>query len=283
MKRTSIIVRHVGEIYHNANAGKGHSWTILNGALRGCLNNCITAHMPFEENDFKNLMSLYRGHYWFGKDADGRGCGGGFYAQAVLSGNISACLSFESWKQFKPFLFLGQRMAVGSEICWPKHTPEELALAASPKNDLAVVNLLSRAGHRWFVTGMCSAKIRVSSYYRKGARGKWGHREGSPTHLGSFTLSDLDTMNRAIRKAIAGFKTKKVPTGWVTRDVAIKAGNCPHGTDAFIQGRVVPHLEASGCSVGSLDGAAIRAKELLKIENSRYTRRATRGTNENPC
>lgn len=275
-KEQSLIVRHIGEVYHNANSGKGHSWNILNQALSSCLNNCITCHMPFELDDFKNLIAMYEGGYWFHADNDGKGCGSGFYSQAVSCGNMSACASFEKWRGFDPFIFMGQRLAVYSELNWPKHAPEELALSCRPRNDTGMLNLLCKSGHHWFVTGVAQDRIRVASYYRKGARGKYGHREGKPTKLSSFTHDDLDKMSRAIRKAMSAFKTKKPKKGWVTREMSIEAGNCQQGTDEFIRNRIVPHLENSGCSVGSLDGAAIRATELLKIDDGSYIRRIIR-------
>jgi hypothetical protein len=213
IKKDSIVVGFVRTIYDHSNSGKGHSWTILNGALYNAVSNAINAHLPFELDDFKQLYG-FKGGYWFGTDGDGKNQGERFYTLAVDAGNMSACASFEAWRQFKPYLFLGRRLCVsgyqagGGDLNWPKHSPEEVVLNCLPKNETGVLDWLSRCGFRWFVTGMDAEKIRLASYYRKGERGKHGHHEGKPTKLLSLRHDDLDSMSRDLRKALKAATAK---------------------------------------------------------------------------
>lgn len=200
-KEESLVVRHVGDIYRNSNNGKGHSWRILNSALFESLSTCITAHLPFQPDDFETIYNQFKGGFWFGADSDGKGAGGRFYSMAAECGNMSACQSFEQWRGFEPYLLLGKRMAVGFEVFWVDHNLDfsEVALIKPPRNDLALLEYLKWKGKRWHVTGIEPERIRLAAYHRRHNMG--GHQEGKPTSNQNLTHADLARLSKALRSA----------------------------------------------------------------------------------
>lgn len=202
-EKQSLVVRHVGDIYRNANSGKGQSWSILNGALHTALANCIGAHLPFEVDDFATLYDRFRGGFWFGTDNDGKGMGGRYYSLSVECGNMSACLAFEKWKGFAPYLYMGNRLAVYGEVWWLNKPAVELIKTVQKNTTEKEVcdNIFCRSfANRWWVTGISSEAIRLASYHRE--NNPFGDRDGKPTKLMQLTHEQLDTASREIRKAI---------------------------------------------------------------------------------
>lgn len=61
----------------------------------------IISQMKFNKEDFQNIFSKFSGGYWFGVNANGKGYGENFYREAVTSGNISACQSYEVVNHFQ--------------------------------------------------------------------------------------------------------------------------------------------------------------------------------------
>lgn len=75
----------------------------------------IISQMEFNKNDFKNIYAGFSGCYWFGVNSNGKGVGETFYREAVISGNISACQSYEAFYNFKPFIDIkGRRLHKGA-------------------------------------------------------------------------------------------------------------------------------------------------------------------------
>lgn len=201
--KESKVVAIVGSIYRDSNNGKGHSWQILNGALHRALVLCIEAHLPFEEDDFANMMNRFNGGYWFGTDGDGKGSGTNFYSTAVKAGNATACKSFEKWRGFEPYLFLGERMAVGSEFRILPEPDEVTRIVSEMRRGFTDPNLrdaIFNACPCWFVTNFDSEELRLSSYYRPDNKG--GHQQGKPTKRKVITHEELDTWNKTWRTAM---------------------------------------------------------------------------------
>jgi hypothetical protein len=97
------------------------SWERLNHAMSGALLLAIRAGMRFSGGDFEAIHSDFRGHYWFGTDND-HSQGERFYSAAVEVGNLSACQSFEKWRNRQPFIFEGKRLHHGAIIEWKGET-----------------------------------------------------------------------------------------------------------------------------------------------------------------
>lgn len=210
MNKESLIVRHVGDIYRNSNDGKNHSWSILNGALDTALRNCIGAHLRFQEDDFQTLFTGFKGGYWFGTNRDGRGFGERYYSLSVEAGNMSACVAFEKWAEFKPYLYVGRRLCVGREVWWLKKSPSKLIrIVPDSLTEHGVLEKIERHGiaHRWFVTGLSSETLRLSSYYKSG--NSYGHQTGKPTKLMQLTHEQIETASKDIRAAIKDAPPKK--------------------------------------------------------------------------
>lgn len=86
------------------NNEKTDSYTSLNTAMYVALHLAIISQMEFNKDDFKTIYTKFNGGYWFGTNSNGKGVGETFYRDAVNSGNISACQSYEAFNNFKPFI-----------------------------------------------------------------------------------------------------------------------------------------------------------------------------------
>jgi hypothetical protein len=217
-KKESLVVRHVGDIYRHANSGKGHSWRILNGALSDALRLCITAHLRFQLDDFHTIYRQFQGGYWFGTDGDGKGSGTSLYSIAVDCGNMSACLAFEAWRTFDPWLYMGRRLAVAGmpynstagELWWLTSEPAEIIAAIGTKTtELQVLEKIERNPYaeRWWVTGFNADTLRLANYVTE--NNPAGHRDGKPVKLMQLTHDDLEARSKAIRAAIKAARPKK--------------------------------------------------------------------------
>lgn len=213
-KSPSPVVAFVQSVWDNSNSGKGHSWQILNGSLQAALHLAISAHYKFEPDDFHELYRRFDGGYWFGTNPDGKGMGVGYYAQAVECSNMSACQSYEAWRQMKPYLFLGKRLAVGynSEVGllvidpkWKEVAPGSLTRFKTDEQLLE--SLRGYRNNRWWVTGFDAEFIRLASYYSE--KNPYGKRDGKPTKLKKLTHAELDEMSKVLRAGMRPVKEKK--------------------------------------------------------------------------
>lgn len=75
---------------------KTDSYLRVNIAMYEAVKLAIISQMKFNKEDFQNIFSKFSGGYWFGVNANGKGYGENFYREAVTSGNISACQSYEA-------------------------------------------------------------------------------------------------------------------------------------------------------------------------------------------
>jgi hypothetical protein len=116
----SVVIDYLESTYKNSCAYGGHSWQVINQAMKLALSAAIRGRFQFEKEDF-HLVSGVRNEsgyaqykylglqHWIGDSEY-------FYKMAIESGNKSACISFEFWVERKPFIFQGKRLGVGSSI-----------------------------------------------------------------------------------------------------------------------------------------------------------------------
>lgn len=86
------------------NNEKTDSYVRVNTAMYEAVKLAIISQMRFNKDDFKAIYTQFDGGYWFGVNENGKGMGENFYSEAVTSGNISACQSYEAFYNFKPFI-----------------------------------------------------------------------------------------------------------------------------------------------------------------------------------
>ncbi len=86
------------------NNEKTDSYVRVNTAMYEAVKLAIISQMEFNKEDFKAIYTQFSGGYWFGANTNGKGMGESFYSEAVTSGNISACQSYEAFYDFKPFI-----------------------------------------------------------------------------------------------------------------------------------------------------------------------------------
>lgn len=207
------VIALIQSVWSNSNSGKGHSWRILNTALYRALNLAIESHYLFALDDFVTMAKRFDVGYWFGTNPDGKGIGTGIYSHAVEHGNMSACLAFEHWKKFEPWLFVGQRLCVnyGNDQngggCLPlAENPAELVVNAKCRTDATALDVLRRCGAKWWVTGFDAEYIRFANYYSPENKGGW--QTGKPQKLMKLTHEELAAMSKEIRAAMKPKKEK---------------------------------------------------------------------------
>ncbi len=91
------------------------SWREENDALQTTLSLAIRARLPFEPDDFKAVYAEFKGGYWMGEAEH-------YYSKAIELRHTSACQSFEKWKGRPPFIYSGNRLALGSAFTFDKKT-----------------------------------------------------------------------------------------------------------------------------------------------------------------
>ena len=90
------------------------SWARINHSMRGALGLAIESCLTFGADDFAAFEKEMRGRYWLGSDREG------YFVEACVAGNISACRAYEKWVGRRPFIFEGKRLRVGARID-PEH------------------------------------------------------------------------------------------------------------------------------------------------------------------
>ncbi len=104
-KQKSTAIQLVELVYRKSFAAKRHSWRVANDCLQTALSLAIRAGMEFHTDDFKYISDNFKFGYWAGND--GHMQGEEFYFQAVKENNSKAAMSFETWKNRKPFIYEG--------------------------------------------------------------------------------------------------------------------------------------------------------------------------------
>jgi hypothetical protein len=90
-------------VWNHACKATPHAWERLNHAMSSALSVAIGGGLRFDEDDFETIAKQYGFGYWGGitsKDSLGEV----FYTQAVVDGNLSACVAFEKWKGRPPYI-----------------------------------------------------------------------------------------------------------------------------------------------------------------------------------
>ena len=96
---------------------KTSSYLGVNTLMQDTVNLAINALFEFAKDDITNMYERISGGYWFGANTNGKGMGEGFYSSACRVGNISACQSYESFYEFKPFISSkGKRLSAGYSL-----------------------------------------------------------------------------------------------------------------------------------------------------------------------
>ena len=98
-ERLSAPMKLLTLVWENVASAAPHSWDKVNHSMRTALNLAIGSGMRFSKDDFKHIAERFRAGYWFSDDG-----GEQFYTLAVNVCNVSACQSFEAWKDRKPII-----------------------------------------------------------------------------------------------------------------------------------------------------------------------------------
>lgn len=101
MKKTpplSPVIQLLDLVYANGNDATAHSWGRLNTSMHRALSLAIGAGFKFDAGDVRHVMTHYKNGHWIGSDSEW------VYAQAVVDGNLSAAVSYESYAQREPFI-----------------------------------------------------------------------------------------------------------------------------------------------------------------------------------
>jgi len=97
-------------VWDNCQQVIGHSWTRLNQSMRNALNLAISGGLRFDLGDFKTIEKAFDMRYWGGEDG---GFAEYFYSQAIAVQNLTACRSFEAWKDRPAFIVDGVQPRYG--------------------------------------------------------------------------------------------------------------------------------------------------------------------------
>ncbi len=149
------LIRHVWE--HNREA-TGFSWTRLNGSMHGAVMLAIEAGLKFNLGDFTYIAENFRVGYWGGND--GHMCGEAFYSHAVKFDHLSACQSFEAWKNRKPFNWDGQRVCIGQQFIWQRERVSVTSFAADGLSFIATAYKEAKTDKRGYVIGPTKVQSR---------------------------------------------------------------------------------------------------------------------------
>lgn len=121
MKNQSPARKLLQILWDNKMDGTGFSYQRINEGMGSALYLAIRLGMKFRTDDFAEIHKDFRGHYWFGTDND-HSQGERFYSAAAEVGNLSACQSFEKWKERQPFIYEGKRLYHGAIVEWQGET-----------------------------------------------------------------------------------------------------------------------------------------------------------------
>ena len=91
-------------------------WERVNRSMYRAVDLAIYSRLHFSTKDFKTFEAKFGMNYWAGRKD--HMLGESLYASAVQSENLSACLSFEAWKDRKPYFLENKRIYVGRKFKW---------------------------------------------------------------------------------------------------------------------------------------------------------------------
>lgn len=121
MGKVSPVQKVLGTLYRESMKATGHSWTRLNGVLRGAMRGLIQAGVVFQINDVAKALSTYSGDYWNSAESWYSSACGSEHADG--GGNLSAAKAIEKYFGRTPFLWAERtktagRLCVGSQFTW---------------------------------------------------------------------------------------------------------------------------------------------------------------------
>ncbi len=102
-KKLSSAIQLVTLVWNKSFSARSHSWAVYNDCLQTALSLAIKSGMEFYPDDFKYISDNFNFGYWAGND--GHMQGERYYFEAIREGNTQAALSFEVWKNRKPFIY----------------------------------------------------------------------------------------------------------------------------------------------------------------------------------
>ncbi len=198
-KKDSPVLTLLQTVWDNVNKtpSRGHSWRMLNSGMHDALRLAITHGFGFAEDDVIRISKRFNAGYWWG-DAEclyALAAGGPDYVGGPDNDNqnLSACIAFEAMFQRPAYIWLGRRLAHGSEVYWWEQWPkfhEQL----KPISPARWVNKHHGATRFW-VTGISADGLSLSWYQNKGNR-----REGKPKRRIIVTRADIAVAQRHIRE-----------------------------------------------------------------------------------
>ena len=111
----------IGTVYRESMKATGHSWTRLNGVLRGTMRNLIAAGVKFEVDDVKKALADFSGHYWDSHESWYSSACGAEHGDG--GGNLSAAIAIEVALGRQPFIWAERtktptRLYVGADFTW---------------------------------------------------------------------------------------------------------------------------------------------------------------------
>jgi hypothetical protein len=98
------------------NYNNNNSWSSLNPALRDTIETSINLRLDFDTDDFIYIYSNYRGRYYFGVNANGKGMGERFYDLSCRTNHMPSILAYEKFAKIKPFILNNKRVYPGCRL-----------------------------------------------------------------------------------------------------------------------------------------------------------------------
>ena len=190
----SVVVEFLKTVYRETNTVGSRSWQNLNSAMSAAMRLAIEARFKFEPDDFSTIVQSKLGYeYWAGSD-NAYNKGERFYTLAIDENNTSAAISFEKMKDRKPFIYLGRRLAIGSDFWWWDDEAIGQLPAETDRRKHAIEN--GYGAKRWHLTSFSEdgEHINCCSYYRED--NPYGWQNGTPTKRLRLTVKDLKTAEK---------------------------------------------------------------------------------------
>lgn len=114
MKKKSLVMQIMSQVWSNLDYT---SHQRVNSGMNDLLRSLINIGVKFEPNDVKDIYESFRGGYWFGVSRNGKTMGEHFYFDSNASNpNVSFSISFEKWRNRKPFIINNHRLTPNSTL-----------------------------------------------------------------------------------------------------------------------------------------------------------------------
>lgn len=118
MKKQSLVMTIMSQVWSNIDYT---SHQRVNSGMTDLLTSLINLGVKFEPNDVLDIYEKFRGIYWFGVSRNGKTVGEHFYWHSTHSNpNNSFSISFEKWRNRKPFIVDNHRINQNSIFIYNK-------------------------------------------------------------------------------------------------------------------------------------------------------------------